>query len=92
MTNVSDKVPYTNPLNKGKQVQCHECEESGHIKAECLTFIKKQKNGLSITWYDSNDESESETTNKVMAFINQYEYGGDSNDKEMSEEDLIVDV
>ncbi|MCI63402.1 gag-protease polyprotein, partial [Trifolium medium] len=29
--------------NKGKGVQCHECEGYGHIRTECATYLKKQK-------------------------------------------------
>lgn len=31
--------------NKGKGIQCHECEGLDHIKVECPTFLKKQKKG-----------------------------------------------
>jgi len=27
--------------NKGKGIQCHECEGYSHIKDECLMFLKK---------------------------------------------------
>lgn len=38
--------------NKGKWIQCHKCEGFYHIKVECPTFLKKYKNGMSITWFD----------------------------------------
>jgi hypothetical protein len=39
----------------GKGVQCHECEGHGHIRAECPTFLKKQKKGMAVTWSDEDD-------------------------------------
>lgn len=33
---------------------------------------------MSVTWYDSKDESEEETTNTVMAFTGKYESGSES--------------
>lgn len=54
--------------NKGKVAQCYECEGFGHIKVKCPMFLKKHKKGMPITWSDSNNESEEEITNKVMAF------------------------
>lgn len=69
-TNVVDKVldnfknispqhirKYKDKPNKGKGIQYFECEGFGHMKAECPTFLKKQKKGMSITWSDSDDES-----------------------------------
>ena len=45
--------------NKGKRVQCFECEGFGHIKTECPTYLKKQK-GLSVLWSDGESDSDLE--------------------------------
>lgn len=42
---------------------------------------------MRITLSESNDESEGETTNKVMAFPEKYE--SDSSDEEMTIEELV---
>ena len=36
--------------SRPRGIQCHECEGFGHIKAECPTFMKKQKKGMVVTW------------------------------------------
>ena len=36
---------------QGKGIQCHECEGFGHTRAECPTYLKKQKKNLSVTWF-----------------------------------------
>src|ERR1044072_539484 len=53
--------------SRNKGIQCPECEGYGHIKAECPTFLKKQKKGLVVTGSDeeTDDESEDVTTNVV---------------------------
>src|ERR1044072_1674596 len=38
--------------SRNKGIQCHECEGYGHIKAKCPKFLKKQKNGMVVTWSD----------------------------------------
>lgn len=95
--NVLDKVSDISPLNKtkddykpnkGKGAQCYECEEFAHIKIECSTFLKKQKKRFSITWSNSDDESEGQITNKVMAFIEKYDSCSESNDEDISTEQL----
>lgn len=53
--------------NKRKGPQCSGCEEFGHIKAACLTFMKKQEKRLFITWSEFDAESEGEAS-KVMNF------------------------
>ena len=35
--------------SQGKGIQCHECEGFGNIRAECPTYLKKQKKNLSVT-------------------------------------------
>src|SRR4051812_48024671 len=46
--------------NHSKGIQCHGCEGYGHIKAECPTYLKKQKKGLSVSWSDEDSESDFE--------------------------------
>ncbi|CAM8984514.1 unnamed protein product [Rhodiola kirilowii] len=49
--------------NKGKGIQCRECEGYGHIRAECINTQKK-KNAYAVNWSDSDSEGE---TNKFVA-------------------------
>ena len=65
--------------NRSKGIQCHECEGYGHIKAECPTFLKKQKKGMVVTWSDDDSEDEGED---VTANVE-----GNSSDEEMTDED-----
>lgn len=60
--------------SQGKGSKCFESECFGHIKVECPTFLKRLKKGLTIAWYESDDESEKEIANKFMAFIRKYRY------------------
>lgn len=69
-------------------MKCYEYEGFGHIKTECHTFIKKQKKGLSITWPESDDERKGEIANKVMAFIEKYDFCSECSDDEMLVEEL----
>lgn len=75
MTNVQDIKSDIGSLgkileeDKDKEVRCFECEGFGHIKTECPNFQKKQKKGFTIIRYESYDESEGETANKMMPFI-----------------------
>ncbi|CAM8962350.1 unnamed protein product [Rhodiola kirilowii] len=48
--------------NKGKGIQCRECEGYGHIRTECINTQKK-KNAYTVNWSDS--DSEGETNNFV---------------------------
>ncbi|CAM8990089.1 unnamed protein product [Rhodiola kirilowii] len=48
--------------NKGKGIQCRECEGFGHIRAECINTQKK-KNAYAVNLSDS--DSEGETNNFV---------------------------
>lgn len=74
--------------NRGKGVRCNEYEGFGHIKAGFPTFLKKQNKRFSITWSDSDDENEGETTNKVMSFTKKYDYGSESSNEEITIEEL----
>ncbi|CAM8949990.1 unnamed protein product [Rhodiola kirilowii] len=49
--------------NKGKGIQCRECEGFGHIRAECINTQKK-KNAYAVNWSDSDSEGE---TNHFVA-------------------------
>lgn len=56
--------------NKGKGIQCHGCEGFGHVRAECPTYLKKQKKGLFVSWSDEDNseiESEEETDKHITA-------------------------
>ncbi|CAM8913334.1 unnamed protein product [Rhodiola kirilowii] len=50
--------------NKGKGIQCRECEGYGHIRAECINTQKK-KNAYAVSWSDSESDQEGETNNFV---------------------------
>ncbi|CAM8978429.1 unnamed protein product [Rhodiola kirilowii] len=50
--------------NKGKGIQCRECEGYGHIRAECINTQKK-KNAYGVSWNDSESDQEGETNNFV---------------------------
>ncbi|CAM8966101.1 unnamed protein product [Rhodiola kirilowii] len=45
------------PNNRGKGIQCRECEGFGHIRAECINTQKK-KNAYAVSWSDSESEGE----------------------------------
>lgn len=56
-----------------------------------MSYVSKEtKNGLSITWCDSDDESEGEISNKLMAFTRKYESDSESSDQDISEEELVA--
>ncbi|CAM8923678.1 unnamed protein product [Rhodiola kirilowii] len=50
--------------NKGKGIQCKECEGYGHIQAECVNTHKK-KNAYVGNWSDSESYQEGESNNFV---------------------------
>jgi len=54
--------------NQYKGVQCHECEGYGHIRTECATFLKKQKNSLILSWSE-DDESERDMENESTKYV-----------------------
>ena len=55
--------------NKGKGIQCHECEGYGHIQRECANFLKRQKKGFIASLSDDDEEdSNSEQTSNYVAF------------------------
>jgi len=45
--------------DKNNRIKCHECEGYGHLRAECPTYLKKQK-GYFVTWSDGDSDSDSE--------------------------------
>ncbi|CAM8877687.1 unnamed protein product [Rhodiola kirilowii] len=53
-----------NSDNKGKGIQCRECEGFGHIRAECINTQKK-KNAYAVNWSDGESDQERETNNFV---------------------------
>ncbi|CAM8884914.1 unnamed protein product [Rhodiola kirilowii] len=46
----------SNHDNKGKGIQCRDCEGYGHIRAECINTQKKKKkkNAYAISWSDKD--------------------------------------
>ncbi|CAM8996726.1 unnamed protein product [Rhodiola kirilowii] len=50
--------------NKGKGIQCKECEGYGHIQAECVN-THKMKNVYAGNWSDSESYQEGESNNLV---------------------------
>jgi len=61
--------------NQSKGAQCYECEGHGHIKTECVTYLKKQKKSLVVSWSDedkSEGEVENEYTKDVTALTGVY--------------------
>ncbi|CAM8966753.1 unnamed protein product [Rhodiola kirilowii] len=50
--------------NKGKGIQCKECEGYGHIQAECVN-THKMKNVYAGNWSDSESYQEGESNNFV---------------------------
>lgn len=45
---------------------------------------------MTITWSESDNESEGETDNNVMTFTRKYEYEEDSCDEDMTKKELIA--
>ncbi|CAM9000726.1 unnamed protein product [Rhodiola kirilowii] len=50
--------------NKGKGIQCRECEGYKHIQAECINTQEK-KNAYAVNWSDSESDQEGESNNFV---------------------------
>src|SRR3954464_7201440 len=78
--------------NHSKGIQCHGCEGYGHIRAECPTYLKKQKKGLSVSWSDEDSESdfEEESAKHVTALTGVYNSDEDSSEDELSFEELAT--
>ncbi|WJX12965.1 hypothetical protein P8452_03412 [Trifolium repens] len=65
-----NNVKKTRPEEKSgpvREVQCHECEGYGHVRTECATFLKKQKKGLFVSWFDEDSEEGEESAKHVSA-------------------------
>jgi len=76
-----------------KGVQCHECEDYGHIITECATFLKKQNKSLTVFWSDgddSDDEVKAELTKCVSALIGRIMTDTKSCEEEMSYEEIAM--
>ena len=58
--NVGRRTRSDEKSKEGKGVQCHECDGYGHIRAECGTYLKKQKKSLVATWSDESEIEESQ--------------------------------
>src|ERR1044072_8935997 len=65
-------------------------EGYGHIRAECPTFLKKQKKGMAATWSDgdSGSYSEEESAKLVTALSGVCNSDNDSSDEEVTFEEL----
>ncbi|CAM8890146.1 unnamed protein product [Rhodiola kirilowii] len=50
--------------NKGKGIQCKECEGYGHFQAECVN-TRKKKNAYAIKWSDNESNQADESNNFV---------------------------
>src|ERR1044072_7815122 len=76
--------------SQSREIQCHGCEGYGHIRAECPTFLKKQKKGMAVTWSDgdSGSESEEEAAKLVTALSGVCNSDMDSSDEEVTFEEL----
>jgi len=89
-----EKMTRTDEKNtQYKGVQCHECEEYGHIRSECATFLKRQKKILVVSWSDE-DESEGEVENEsakhVSALTGRVMSDTESCEEEMSYDELAI--
>ena len=76
-------------FKQGKGVQCHECDGYGHIRAECGTYLKKQKKSLAATWSDES-ETEGESVNLVTALTGRWGSDEDSSDDEVTFDELAT--
>jgi hypothetical protein len=88
----NDAARRTKSEEKSKQlkgIQCHECEGYGHIRAECGTYLKKQKKSLDATWSDES-ETEGESTNLVTALTGRWGSDEDSSDDEVTFDELAT--
>lgn len=87
----SDSSRKTKSDDKGKGIQCHGCEGFGHIKAECPTYLKKQKKGLAVTWSDgesSESDSDEESAKLVTALTSVCGSDSDSSEEEVTFDEL----
>lgn len=81
--------------NKGKGIQCRECESFEHIHVELTKFLRNQKNGQNTTFfYDELDvESEYEKATNVVEFTTHIWSGSDiHNNRDTSVDNLSSNV
>ena len=98
MSNIDNQPGYVkNTRNdekntQSKGVQCHEREEFGHIRTECATYLKKQKQSLIVSWsdVDSKGEVENESSKNVTALTGRYMSDLESCDEDLTYEELVV--
>ncbi|GAA0166603.1 hypothetical protein LIER_21723 [Lithospermum erythrorhizon] len=58
-----------NQQNKGKGIQCRECESFGRIQVECPNYVKKQSKSYYTTPSDDEYDEEVGSDNKVNNFV-----------------------
>ncbi|CAM8948309.1 unnamed protein product [Rhodiola kirilowii] len=68
----------SNHENKGKGIQCRECEGYGHIRVECINTQKK-KNAYVVSCSDSESEGE---TNNFIALSSSFNLAEDQSCRE----------
>ncbi|CAM8905336.1 unnamed protein product [Rhodiola kirilowii] len=63
--------------DKGKGIQCRDCEGFGHIQVECANRLKKNKKVYAANWSDSESEAsqQEDESNKFVAFTSRNEEG-----------------
>lgn len=83
---LGSKSRYEEGSSQSKGVQCHECEGFGHIRAECPTYLKRQKKGLTVTWSDEDSESEEESAKCVTILT-----GRCGTDEESCDDEITFD-
>ncbi|CAM8883833.1 unnamed protein product [Rhodiola kirilowii] len=80
----------SNHDNKGKGIQCRDCEGYGHIRAECINTQKKKKNAYAISWSDSESEGETNNFVALSSSINPEEDLSSREENKASPEDHIL--
>ncbi|CAM8886958.1 unnamed protein product [Rhodiola kirilowii] len=74
------------PSNKGKGIQCRECEGFGHIQAKCINTQKK-KNAYAVSWSDSDSEGEINNFVALSSCVNPEENQNKEEETNTSPED-----
>jgi hypothetical protein len=85
---VGRRTRFDEKSKQGKGVQCHECDGYGHIRAECGTYLKKQKKILAATWYDESETEE--FANLVTALTGRWGSDEDSSGDEATFDELAT--
>lgn len=83
--------------NKSKGIQCHEYKGFEHIQIKCIKFLRNPKKGYNATFSDkeSDEESEFDQANNVVAFITRIRSSsnvhddGDTSDYDLSDDALV---